>query len=103
VDRKKKQIKLSMKALEPEVEEFKPVKKENKRSSRHGKKEAEVSAESAEPKEPEQTAFQIAWQEAMEKADEGKSIKFRRVKANLTPEQSELLDRTLEKRLPTGG
>src|SRR5687768_6523374 len=31
VNRKKKQIKLSMKALEPEIEEFKPAKKENKR------------------------------------------------------------------------
>src|SRR3989304_5417900 len=31
VDRKKKQIKLSIKALEPEIEEFKPVKKEEKK------------------------------------------------------------------------
>jgi small subunit ribosomal protein S1 len=102
VDRKKKQIKLSMKALEPEVEEFKPVKKENKKGGKHGRKEAEPT-EPAEPKELEKTAFQIAWQEAMEKADEDKSIKFRRVKAGLTREQSELIDRTLEKRLPTGG
>jgi small subunit ribosomal protein S1 len=36
VNRKKKQIKLSMKALEPEVEEFKPVKKENKREASAG-------------------------------------------------------------------
>ena len=103
VDRKKKQIKLSMKALEPEIEEFKPLKKENRKSGKHSKKEAEASAEPAEPKEPEQTAFQVAWQEAMEKADEGKSMKLRRVKAGLTREQSDLLDRTLEKRLPTGG
>src|SRR5512135_1153673 len=41
VNRKKKQIKLSMKALEPEVEEFKPARKENKRGGKHGpKKEA---------------------------------------------------------------
>jgi small subunit ribosomal protein S1 len=102
VDRKKKQIKLSMKALEPEVEEFKPAKKESKKGGKHGKKEVEPT-EPAEPKEPEMTAFQIAWQEAMEKADEGKSIKLRRVKAGLTREQSDLIDRTLEKRLPTGG
>lgn len=102
VDRKKKQIKLSMKALEPEVEEFKPAKKENKKGGKHGKKEAEPT-EPAEPKESEKTAFQIAWQEAMEKADEGKSVKFRRIKAGLTREQAELIDRTLEKRLPTGG
>src|SRR5512141_2436984 len=39
VNRKKKQIKLSMKALEPEVEEFKPaVKKENKKAGKRGSK-----------------------------------------------------------------
>lgn len=102
VDRKKKQIKLSMKALEPEIEEFKPAKREHKKGGKHAKKEFE-SAEPAEPKEPELTAFQIAWQQAMEKAEEGKDIKFRRVKASLTPEQDEILNRTLEKRLPTGG
>jgi len=102
VDRKKKQIKLSMKALEPEIEEFKPARKESKKSGKHGKKEAE-QAEPAEPKEAEQTAFQIAWQQAKEKADEGRAIKLRRAKAGLTREQEELIDRTLEKRLPTGG
>jgi ribosomal protein S1 len=42
VNRKKKQIKLSMKALEPEIEEFKPAKKENKKprgSRRAGRRE----------------------------------------------------------------
>ena len=102
VDRKKKQIKLSMKALEPEIEEFKPAKKENKRGGKHGKKEVETT-EPAEPREPELTAFQIAWQQAMERAEEGKDLKFRKVKAALTREQDEILNRTLEKRLPTGG
>jgi ribosomal protein S1 len=102
VDRKKKQIKLSMKALEPEIEEFKPAKKENKRGGKHSKKEVEPT-EPAEEKEPELTAFQIAWQQAMEKSDEGKSVRMRRVKPGLTREQEDLLDRTLEKRLPTGG
>jgi small subunit ribosomal protein S1 len=103
VDRKKKQIKLSMKALEPEIEEFKPAKKEPRKGGKHAKKETEASTEPAEPKEPELTAFQIAWQQAMEKAEEGKDVKLRRVKANLTREQDEILNRTLEKRLPTGG
>lgn len=101
VDRKKKQIKLSMKALEPEIEEFKPAKKE-KKGGKHGKKEVEAF-EPAEEKEPELTAFQIAWQQAMEKAEEGKDIKFRRMKSGITREQDEILNRTLEKRLPTGG
>jgi ribosomal protein S1 len=103
VDRKKKQIKLSMKALEPEIEEFKPAKKESKRGNKHAKKETEARAEPVEPKEPELTAFQIAWKQAMEKADEGKEIKFRRVKAGVSREHEDLLNRTIEKRLPTGG
>src|SRR5512138_2335591 len=49
VDRKKKQIKLSMKALEPEVEEFKPAKKEPKKGGKHSKKESMEAAEPAEP------------------------------------------------------
>src|SRR5574338_1460106 len=38
VNRKKKQIKLSMKALEPEIEEFKPAKKEIKKGGKRGAK-----------------------------------------------------------------
>ena len=105
VDRKKKQIKLSMKALEPEVEEFKPVKREPKKSGgKHvSKKEMLDASEPAEPKEPELTAFQIAWQQAMDKADEGKAFRVKQNKASVSHEQEELLHRTLEKRLPTGG
>ncbi len=102
VDRKKKQIKLSMKALEPEIEEFKPAKKENKKSGKHTKREMDAEVP-AEPKEPELTAFQIAWQQAMERSEEGKDIKVRKVKAGLNREQDDILNRTLEKRLPTGG
>ena len=103
VDRKKKQIKLSMKALEPEVEEFKPVKKEPKKGGRHwAKKEELETVQPEEPKEPELTAFQIAWQQAMDKADEGKAFKVKREKAT-SREQDDILNRTLEKRLPTGG
>jgi len=103
VNRKKKQIKLSMKALEPEVEEFKPVKKENKKGSRHGsKKEAVETYQQEEPKEPELTAMQIAWQEALNKADEGKAFKVKRAKS-VSHEQEDILNRTMEKRLPTGG
>src|SRR4030095_6990269 len=65
VNRKKKQIKLSMKALAPEVEEFKPAKKENKKGNKHGsKREATEEQAQEEQREPELTAMQIAWQEA---------------------------------------
>ena len=105
VDRRKKQIRLSIKAATPKPEEvLVEVKKEEPRKgrSRKPKKDEEAVVE-AEPKEPELTAFQIAWQEAMEKSEEGKEIKFRKVKAGMSREQDDILNRTLEKRLPTGG
>ncbi|MFT3895921.1 MAG: S1 RNA-binding domain-containing protein [Anaerolineales bacterium] len=104
VNRKKKQIKLSMKALEPEIEEFKPAKKENKKGNKHGgKKEMNEEQTQEEAKEPELTAMQIAWQEALNKANADKAYKVKRVKSNVSQEQEDLLDRTMKKRLPTGG
>jgi small subunit ribosomal protein S1 len=104
VNRKKKQIKLSMKALEPEVEEFKPVKKENKKAGKRGPKKDQVEMEvQEEEREPEMTVMQMAWQEALNKANAEKAYKVKRAKAAASKEQEELLDRTMQKRLPTGG
>ncbi|MCI0554312.1 MAG: S1 RNA-binding domain-containing protein [Anaerolineae bacterium] len=107
VNRKKKQIKLSMKALESVVEEFKPAKKEEHKSrSKRGprkEKEAAETVQQEEPKEPELTGMQVAWQEALNKANAEKSFKVKRVKSNRSQEQEDILNRTLEKRLPTGG
>ena len=104
VNRKKKQIKLSMKALEQEIEELKPAKKEPKKGGKRGAKKepAEVVAHE-EDKETELTAMQIAWQEAVNKANEDRSYKVKRTKSSISQEQEELLDRTMKKRLPTGG
>jgi small subunit ribosomal protein S1 len=104
VNRKKKQIKLSMKALEPEIEEFKPAKKEPKKGGKHGPKKemVEVSTQEEE-KEAELTVMQIAWQEALNKANADRSFKIKRSKANVSQEQEEILERTMKKRLPTGG
>jgi len=102
VNRKKKQIKLSMKALEPEVEEFKPAKKENKKGGKAARKDDVETVEQEEPKEPELTAMQIAWQEALNRSGQGKELKLRKNKT-VSDEQEDLLNRTLEKRLPTGG
>jgi ribosomal protein S1 len=102
VDRKKRQIRLSMKALQPEVvEEEKPV-RENKQRKR-GKKHEEIELETEEKHvEPELTAMQIAWQMAQERANgKDKSQKSKRFKS-ASPEQEDILSRTLEKRLPTG-
>ncbi len=104
VNRRKKQIRLSMKALEPEVVEAKPAKKEprKERGKRRPKKEAQDIVVQEEPKEPEMTAMQIAWQEALDRANaQGKGQRSKRVKAG-SNEQEEILNRTLEKRLPTG-
>src|ERR1051325_1498309 len=104
VNRKKKQIKLSMKALEPEVEEFIPAKKENKKVGKRGPKKNQIeSVEQEETKEPEMTAFQIAWQEALNKSNAERAYKVKRSKSGASQEQEELLNRTLKKRLPTGG
>ncbi|HSL28143.1 MAG TPA: S1 RNA-binding domain-containing protein [Anaerolineales bacterium] len=104
VNRKKKQIKLSMKALEPEVEEFKPAKKENKKAGKRGpKKEVDEVPAQEEDREPEMTAMQIAWQQALDKANADRSYKMKRAKPGLSREQEDILDRTMKKRLPTGG
>ncbi len=105
VNRKKKQIKLSMKALEPEIEEFKPAKKENnKKAGKRGPKKDQVETEvQEEDKEPELTAMQMAWQEALNKANAEKAYKVKKAKSAASREQEDLLDRTLQKRLPTGG
>ena len=104
VNRKKKQIKLSMKALEPVIEELKPAKKEIKKTSKRGpKKEIEEVPQQEEEKEAELTAMQIAWQQALDKANAERAFKVKRTKPSLSREQEDLLDRTMKKRLPTGG
>jgi len=116
VNKKKKQIKLSLKALQPE-----PVKEEVERpapdrSREKGRKkdtrrrkgdEGHMSADeiaaltggSAE-KETEPTAMEIAIREAMEKAQSRKSEgKVKKVKSTgLQTEQEDMLARTLEKK-----
>ncbi|HVN14567.1 MAG TPA: S1 RNA-binding domain-containing protein [Anaerolineales bacterium] len=108
VDRRKRQIRLSMKALIPEiVEEEKPQKEEHKepRGKRKGKKqEEEVEAEAQVAVEPEMTAMQIAWLEAQERSKvHQKREKAKQRKASASQEHEEIFNRTLEKRLPTGG
>jgi small subunit ribosomal protein S1 len=106
VNRKKKQIRLSMKALMPEiVEEEKPAREPKKvRGGKRGKKQEETFEINETPKEPEMTAMQIAWQMAVDRAkskDKG-GVKVKAVKSSAS-EREEILSRTLEKRLPTGG
>lgn len=104
VDYKKRQIRLSLKALQPEiVEPEKPV-HEPKRPGKRGKQETHVEAEiePGEPSEPDLTAMQLAWQSAQQRAkSKGKPPRSKRSKGN-SAEQEEILNRTLERRVPTG-
>lgn len=121
VDKKKKQIKLSLKALQPEPEkpeivdepEEKPAPRggDRRRSDkRRGKdedhlSEAEISAlTSSEGEEPIPTAMELAMREAMERANSKKaSYKAKKEKAaDLRDEKEEMLSRTLEKKIGRG-
>ena len=108
VDRKKKQIRLSMKAVLPKPEEkeepVQPVepRPEPKRSHRRSKpqdEQVEVVAES--PAEIEPTVFELAWQAALDRAKAEKANKARKNKSSDNA-QDDILKRTLKNRLPTG-
>lgn len=116
VNRKKKQIRLSMKVLMPEiVEEEKPAREHHERGERsergdrkgrgpkRGRKQEEFyEIEDTTPKEPELTAMQIAWQMAMDRAGTKDKVKVKAVKSS-SSEQADILSRTLEKQVSTGG
>jgi small subunit ribosomal protein S1 len=106
VDRRKKQIRLSIKAALPEPEEVvveaKKPEPRKEQSSKKGKKQEEV-VEEAESREPELTAFQMAFQKAQVRADGKKgSTKGKKSKRNLKEEQEEIFNRTLENRITPG-
>ena len=116
VNRKKKQIKLSLKALQPEPvkeEELprvfteapkreKPVRKKKAKSARARGDEMssnvdELLASMNEPQqEAEPTAMEIALREAMEKAKARKQEDKARKSKNVSHEQESILSRTLE-------
>ncbi len=105
VDRRKRQIRLSMKALQAAVIEVaKPEREERKGpSKRKGKKEDEsYTMEVEAPNEPQFTAMQMAWQQALEKS-KGKGKVRRKSYKSASEEQEKLFNSTLENRLPTGG
>ncbi len=115
VDRRKRQIRLSMKALQPEiVEEVRPEREERKNRSsnsnstgnapkRKGKKqEDDYQMETEVSNEPQFTAMQIAWQQALER-NKGKGKVRAKSYKSATEEQEKMFNSTLEKRLPTGG
>ena len=92
VNRRKKQIKLSIKALQELPESLQPQQK--------GGQQKQQQVE--EPKEPDLTAMEIAMREAMKKAEKiesDASEKKSRKNKGLTSEQEDLLSRTLENKV----
>jgi ribosomal protein S1 len=106
VDRRKKQIRLSIKAAIPKPEEVViEVKKTEPRKARNIKKEKkqEGFSEEQESKVPELTAFQIAFQKAQDRADGKKtSGKSKKSRPRLKDEREEIFNRTLENRITPG-
>jgi small subunit ribosomal protein S1 len=122
VNRKKRQIKLSIKALlpEPEVEEEpvhafvdaprreKPVRKKKTKSSRsRGEGDASNVDEllatlgHSEDESEAETAMAVAWREAMERAKARKQDDKSKRNKGLTQEQEDILSRTLDNKVQT--
>lgn len=107
VDRRKRQIRLSIKAMQeaPHADEIPEPMERKGRGKRKGsgrKSEEVFEIEKEESNEPEFTAMQIAWQEALDKANGRNKIRAKSIKTT-SQEQENLFSSTLEKRLPTGG
>jgi len=101
VDRRKKQIRLSIKATLPKPEEVlaevnKPEPRKERSKGNKKIKKQETPAEEQEIKELELTAFQIAFQDAQERAH--KRTKNKKAKGGPSREQEDILSRTLENR-----
>lgn len=102
VDARKRQIRLSLKALQPEIVAPEKPPREPKRGKRAAQNPPqEVDLESAEPPTPAMTSMQMAWQTAQDRAKSKGKNRAKRSKSQ-SAEQEEILNRTLEKRVPTG-
>ncbi|CAG1004712.1 30S ribosomal protein S1 [Anaerolineales bacterium] len=108
VDRRKRQIRLSMKALQPEPEIVEEVKLERedrrkgdgKRKGKGKKQEDSYEMEVEVSNEPQFTAMQIAWQQALERSKGRGKVRAKSYKS-ANEEQENIFNRTLEKRVPT--
>jgi small subunit ribosomal protein S1 len=116
IDRKKKQIRLSMKATQPKPEEVErensgPKAERGERSERgerkrDGKKSTKPKTEhfemEKEPSVPELTAFELAWQAALDRSKAEKAAKSKKNNKSDDKDKEDIFDRTLKNRLPTG-
>jgi predicted RNA-binding protein with RPS1 domain len=108
VDRRKRQIRLSMKALQPEpefTEEVKPEREDRrkgdvKRKGKGKKQEETYEMEVEVSNEPQFTAMQIAWQQALERSKGRGKVRAKSYKS-ADEEKEDIFSRTLEKRVST--
>lgn len=114
VNRRKKQIKLSLKALQPEpeaavvetkietTEEAPPRSKGRKKTTRKSRSKGEhledLTLMENIQTEPEPTVMEMAWQAAMEKAKARKQEERNKKNRASTQEQEEIFSRTLEQK-----
>jgi ribosomal protein S1 len=102
-NRRRKQIKLSMKALQPGLDDIEGVKitpaHPVHRKGKDKKKPAEEQVE-VTPAEPEPTVMEIRLKEAMEKAglEEKKTSSHTKRAKSIASDQEDLLSRTLSRR-----
>ncbi len=119
INRRKKQIKLSMKAIQPEPEvvveerprsapsprqttEGRPARKTERKPRKKSEFDNSALMESInEPAEPEPTSMELAMREAMEKAKDRKKKMDSRKEKSASKEQEDLLARTLENKVQT--
>jgi predicted RNA-binding protein with RPS1 domain len=103
VDEQKRQIRLSMKALQPEtVEPEKPAREPKAGRRAPVAQEPAEDAESTENAGPQLTAMEAAWQMAQDRASSKRKVSRAKRAKPTTSEREDILSRTLEKRLPTG-
>ena len=103
-NRRRKQIKLSMKAMQPGLNEIEgvkvtPARPDKRNKKRRNKKETKsINHEKSEEAEP--TVMELALREAMDKVDASKNVSEGRAKKsnNTSKEQDDILKRTLKHR-----
>lgn len=103
VDRRKRQIRLSIKAALPKPEEVlaeankSETRGERSKGGKRGKsKKQEEFVEEQEAREPELTAFQIAFQKAQERSGKSIVVKSRKRRSGASKEHEDIFDRTLK-------
>jgi predicted RNA-binding protein with RPS1 domain len=103
-NRRRRQIRLSMKALQPELDEIEGVKitpaRAPRRKGKGSQKPREPEFHEEKSTEPDPTVMEIRLKEAMEKAEiaERKESQREKKEKSLTEEQEDLLSRTLKQR-----